>query len=103
MNIIYTCPKCGSDLRDVMITTNPPINKKECFNCGWSVEEETQQIRIPYPERKDNVVDLGGGFSVWANDAVTSIPAPCKDCKNHPSNGGSGICHCTLGSQTFYY
>ena len=26
-----------------------------------------------------------------------NIPAPCQACPNHPSNGGSGICHCTLG------
>ena len=27
------------------------------------------------------------------------VPDPCKHCSNHPSNGGSGICHCTLGGQ----
>lgn len=26
------------------------------------------------------------------------IPDACKYCANHPSNGGNGICHCTLGS-----
>lgn len=30
------------------------------------------------------------------------IPRPCRSCPNHPSNGGSGICHCILGSQTVY-
>ena len=25
-----------------------------------------------------------------------SMPNCCKNCSNHPSNGGSGICHCTL-------
>ena len=29
-----------------------------------------------------------------------NIPDYCKSCSNHPSNGGSGICHCTLGSMT---
>ena len=27
-----------------------------------------------------------------------TIPEACRSCMNHPSNGGSGICHCTLGS-----
>ena len=27
----------------------------------------------------------------------TMIPDSCKNCSNHPSNGGSGICNCTLG------
>lgn len=26
------------------------------------------------------------------------IPDACLTCPNHPSNGGTGICHCTLGS-----
>lgn len=25
------------------------------------------------------------------------IPMPCRTCAAHPSNGGSGICHCILG------
>ena len=33
---------------------------------------------------------------LWTN----SIPEPCKTCSNHPSNGGSGVCHCTLGIRT---
>jgi len=26
----------------------------------------------------------------------------CKNCSNNPKNGGSGICHCILGSQITY-
>ncbi len=26
-----------------------------------------------------------------------SIPPACRNCSNHPKNGGSGICHCILG------
>lgn len=29
---------------------------------------------------------------------LNSVPECCKKCPNHPSNGGSGICHCTLGN-----
>lgn len=28
----------------------------------------------------------------------SGIPEACRNCSNHPSNGGSGICHCTLGT-----
>lgn len=31
------------------------------------------------------------------------IPEACKNCSNHPSNGGSGICHCTLGTPQVKY
>ena len=31
----------------------------------------------------------------WSN-----IPPGCVHCSNHPSNGGSGICYCVIGTQT---
>lgn len=33
-------------------------------------------------------------------DYATFIPDSCKACSNHPSNGGSGFCNCTLGLNT---
>lgn len=33
---------------------------------------------------------------------ITNIPLACRNCSNHPSNGGSGICHCILGTPIFY-
>ena len=45
-------------------------------------------IHIDYPYNQINKVE-------YINDN-------CRYCHNHPSNGGSGICHCTLGLQTFY-
>lgn len=30
------------------------------------------------------------------------IPEACRNCSNHPSNGGSGICQCILGQQVIY-
>ena len=31
------------------------------------------------------------------------IPSACQGCPNHPSNGGSGICHCILGNPQITY
>ena len=31
-------------------------------------------------------------------DPIYNSYNPCKKCPQHPSNGGSGICHCTLGN-----
>lgn len=36
----------------------------------------------------------------WGNagsSAIDGIPNACRTCSNHPSNGGSGICHCIMG------
>lgn len=30
------------------------------------------------------------------------IPEACRNCSNHPSNGGSGICQCILGQTVIY-
>ena len=35
--------------------------------------------------------------SITAPSWTSDIPPSCKNCPNHPSNGGSGICNCTLG------
>ena len=29
--------------------------------------------------------------------------SPCENCNNNPKNGGSGICHCILGSPQITY
>ena len=46
--IIYTCPKCGADLLSLVLTSYPPLYKKECPNCGWSHTESDTITRIPY-------------------------------------------------------
>ena len=35
----------------------------------------------------------------WGPYPNDNIPAACRSCSNHPSNGGSGICHCIIGTQ----
>lgn len=37
-------------------------------------------------------------YILYDNSLNTNIPDNCKYCTNHPSNGGSGICHCILGN-----
>lgn len=31
-------------------------------------------------------------------EEIGYVPPACKHCSNHPSNGGTGICHCVLGN-----
>ena len=82
--IIYTCPECGGDLDGIVLTSNPPIYKMRCRICGWEVNEGVQTIRMPYQSQN------------------SFVPQACRNCSNHPSNGGSGICNCILGSQVIY-
>ena len=82
MQIVYTCPICGEDLRCVMLTSNPPQTRYEC-SCGWSyTEPRVDVVKIPFP----NAVNSWWG----TNDA-------CDNCSNNPKNGGTGVCNRTLG------
>ena len=98
MIIIETCPKCGHDLRDEIITTCPPIPRKVCYNCGWSWEGQPEQIvRVPFggnSYQDDNIDFLNGDYASPINNFAQ--PA-CLNCPNNPKNGGDGICFCTLG------
>lgn len=42
--LIETCPKCGAELQNIVITTFPPIPQKKCFNCGWRWEGKPEKI-----------------------------------------------------------
>ena len=109
--IIETCPKCGHDLIEVMLASNPPIPKKECWNCGWSWTGEPEEIvRVPFNENidksnliVDDLVDLVNDGLQTNNDNLNNVviggfeQSACVNCSNNPKNGGSGICNCTLG------
>ena len=57
------------------------------------------QINTPYVQIKDWKPE----FYTISSTGKDNIPETCKNCSNHPSNGGSGICHCTLGQQPVMY
>lgn len=92
--VIETCPVCGHDLIDIMVATNPPIPRKECTYCSWSwegVREET--IRVPFRPFKDLEIRL----TPISPSSKVYTGSPCETCGNNTLNGGSGVCHCTLG------
>ena len=81
--IIYTCPRCGTNLVDMVICTYPPKVQKWCPSCGWSYTEDHEEvIRVPFGG------NLGNG-AFWNSS--------CLRCPTNPANGGDGICFCTLG------
>ena len=64
----------NSDERDAFI--------REVFGPEYVGEEAPNEMEY-----------LNGSWAV--ND--DSLPDACKTCSNHPRNGGSGVCLCTLG------
>ena len=91
MKIIYTCPECGHDLVDLMLTTYPPKAQKKCFNCGWEWTEQQQKeetIRIPFDKNVHKVTTF----------KANTLESPCDNCSVNLKNGGNGICNCTLSA-----
>ena len=87
IDIVYTCPQCGADLKKYIICTYPSTIEYKCWNCGFTKEEETDPvtiIRTPFPVQQQGI------------DNYTISNSPCDHCSNSPKNGGSGICSCTL-------
>lgn len=98
MIIIETCPKCGADLINVVIATDPPIPTKLCEKCGWSwtANREADVVRVPFiPPEERRVGDIFWPDKNYAKEC-DDIPDCCVGCSNHPKNGGSGMCMCTL-------
>lgn len=81
---LYNCPDCTH-------------TEDTCENCTrYRMYHKTNFIKydIQQPYRPT---------TTFETKTFTNIPPACQNCPNHPSNGGSGNCTCTLGQQTFYY
>lgn len=96
MIVVYTCPKCGADLEELVVATYPPQYIKRCRKCGWQSIEQDEIVRIPY---EPGEYEYPAVSAEWTN-ADNLTPSCCRGCSNHPSNGGSGICNCTLPYMT---
>lgn len=74
MIIIETCPKCGHDLQNLVLTANPPITQKQCFNCGWSWSgngKREEVLRVPFARDKliiDDLVDVVNDYLKEINE-----------------------------------
>lgn len=57
--------------------------KSACPHVTNTTDNYTEQYKLP--------------DSVLAPSWTLDVPPACKTCPNHPNNGGSGNCNCTLG------
>lgn len=68
--IVYTCPECGSDLQEVMLTSYPPQRKMYCNNCNWSHIETDKVYKVPYKVENESmhaIVDLSDVLEAISN------------------------------------
>lgn len=84
MIIIETCPKCGHDLHDEVICTNPPIPRKVCYSCGWTWEGEPERVvRVPFGGNsleydKPSILDNYTSLNLVVDD-ITDITSITKE------------------------
>ena len=73
----------------------PENSNKISENLNESIEKLNEQIQ----KLNETIEKLK---IIQTFDSGIAKPSPCDACSNNPRNGGSGICSCTLGGQTFY-
>ena len=66
-----------------------------------NTDNEIKRLNDEIEKLKIEIVRLNS-IANLTSDPNANIPVNCRNCSNHPSNGGSGICHCILGSQVVY-
>ena len=69
------------------------IIKDEMGELGLCFSEDTEY-------QKENLFDDLNGQN--KDYFVHQAQGVCKQCPNNPNNGGTGICHCILGSPVIY-
>lgn len=47
--IVYTCPKCGSDLMSMRLCSYPPVEVTACSKCGWRYGKRETITYVPFP------------------------------------------------------
>lgn len=82
------------------IIKNAPDNAEEIAKVFTILSDEIEALE----ERIKNLEDINKLINTTVLKMPTTnnfkiedgIPNCCKNCSNHPSNGGNGICNCTL-------
>lgn len=69
-------PEDYQDLEDSIMGL--PISSGDFWQIMKDLKSVPEEIKIPFQK------------------VVAPSTNPCEGCSNHPSNGGSGVCHCVL-------
>jgi len=85
-----------------------PVDIHDEISAGFAriekaIREESAKmaeiVRQAVKHENSYLYDSWGPYDKYKIPVVPGeIPLPCKNCSNHPSNGGTGICFCTLAT-----
>lgn len=82
-----------------MTESNKPTEGCDHFWECCGVDTKYWHYRCKYcGEHRKELIYHTKSIDAFKPDTIwEGIPEACRYCSNHPSNGGSGICHCILG------
>lgn len=78
----------------------------QCYECKirkWCyLREPEEDWTCEHYKSEDDYVDFWDYDRRYYNDYTKDAkPSSCDYCSNNPKNGGSGICHCIIGTMQF--
>lgn len=88
---IGMCGICRHLDRTIALTSDPP--QYICQKSG-EARYESDECNVEETDTRWEPITIFKQFQ------DSGIPGSCRFCPNHPSNGGTGICHCVAGLQT---
>ena len=77
----------------------------DCFSCQYATADYEEYYG---GGRRWFVDGCQNGNDIWSEEkckdyrSINAFSDNCRNCPNNPANGGSGICHCVLGTSTIY-
>ena len=101
--IRYFCYKCGEEIGDFNMNEIFTVRVEPPEVRAWTDEAEagTYILCRNCVQKLNKWINKKDDFIRYAPQPdleTLSIPDACQSCSNHPLNGGSGICNCTLGT-----
>jgi len=79
-----------------------PTDLSKLFPNGSTEEiKEIQEKIDKLSEEIEKIYKIISSQNKNYNIAYTEIPPYCRNCTNHPINGGTGVCHCILGERKY--
>lgn len=53
---MLVCPKCGNEIQELILPSNPPQRQNRCFSCQWQGEQRKADISEYAPGSNPKII-----------------------------------------------